>query len=380
MSVKPKISVIIPVHNAERFLENCLDTVKNQTFKDFEVICINDCSTDSSLDILNKYAKDDSRFKIFTNEKSLMAGGSRNKGLTLASGEYIHFLDADDWIDERLYEKSYRKILKNKLELLIFDVVSYDDVSMITQDFEFINLSPFKEYNPELMDKTFSNRDFLEVMFKLCLAPWNKIYKKDFLDKHKINFPEGRWYEDMLFFFLVWLKADKVSTLDEKMLTYRMNISTSMIGSKDRKYFDFFANYNDIEKTLKQNGVFEKIKYKFYAFKYCGLYHWHSSINEDLKDEFMQKTYEDIESNNFSIDELINIMNNMQYGTEAIRKIYISKLTISKKIQDFFFRIEVREKQTKFKVLGFSIFKKQIKEGITRAYVLGIKVGKKKNG
>ena len=99
-----KISVIIPVYNVESFLPQCLDSVVNQSYRDIEIICVEDCSTDSSMQILRDYAQNDNRIKIIQNTKNLGLGLARNVGLEYATGEYIHFLDSDDWIEAGSYE------------------------------------------------------------------------------------------------------------------------------------------------------------------------------------------------------------------------------------------------------------------------------------
>lgn len=380
MIKSPKISIIIPVYNAELFLDNCLSSVKNQTFKDFEVICINDCSNDGSLEILNNYAKKDDRFKVYNNSESLMAGGSRNKGLSLSKGEYIHFLDADDWIEEDLYELVYKKAKKDDLDLTIFDVVVYDNVLLNTYTISYVNLDPLKNYNWELLEKPFNSSDCLPVMFDLCLAPWNKLYKKEFLDNNSLSYPEGRWFEDMLFFFNVLFKAKNIGTVDKALLTYRVNLETSMIGSKDRKYFDFFDNYDDIENTIKEHGVFEKVKYNFYAFKYAGLDNWYKNIHDDLKSEFFNRIESDLNSSNFSNKEISIIINNMNYGTDTIKEYYNSRLSILLKISRFLLKKEKNLESVKIKVLGIQIYKKYKKNNKVKTLILGIKVRERCDG
>ena len=103
----PKISVIIPIYNTQNYLEKCLDSVINQTFKDIEIICVNDCSKDNSLEILKKYSKKDKRIKIIDFKENKGPASARNEALNIAKGEYISFIDSDDWINLDFYEKLY---------------------------------------------------------------------------------------------------------------------------------------------------------------------------------------------------------------------------------------------------------------------------------
>ncbi|MBR6126526.1 glycosyltransferase family 2 protein, partial [bacterium] len=114
-----KVSIIIPVYNVEEYLEQCLESVKNQTYTDLEVLCINDGSTDNSLEILNRYAHEDSRFMVFSQE-NLGVSAARNKGIDLSTGEYILFLDPDDWWSEDIVEKAVNKIEAENSEVVIF--------------------------------------------------------------------------------------------------------------------------------------------------------------------------------------------------------------------------------------------------------------------
>ena len=115
----PKVSVIIPVYNVEKYLHQCLDSVANQTLKDIEIICVNDCSKDNSLDILNEYAKKDSRIKIINFEENKGPGVARNAALDIAQGEYIMFLDPDDWYELNACETAYNQIVENNNDIVV---------------------------------------------------------------------------------------------------------------------------------------------------------------------------------------------------------------------------------------------------------------------
>ena len=118
------ISVIIPVYNVEDYLHVCIDSILKQTFQDFEIICIDDASTDSSLEILEFFAQKDSRIKIFKNEKNIGLGPSRNRGMDLACGKYILFLDGDDWYSEDALEIAYRQASGKNTDITFFQAVN----------------------------------------------------------------------------------------------------------------------------------------------------------------------------------------------------------------------------------------------------------------
>ena len=162
----PKISVIIPVYNVEKYLSECLDSIVNQTLKDIEIICVNDGSTDNSLSILQEYASKDKRIKIIDKENEGQ-GYARKVGLDIVSGEYILFCDSDDkYFLNNVFEKLYFEMDKNKSDLMIFRFIRGN------------NKESFKLES----DKPIKTSVFI---FALSFAPWFKIYKKSFLDRYE---------------------------------------------------------------------------------------------------------------------------------------------------------------------------------------------------
>ena len=193
------ISVIIPVYDVEKYLHVCLNSVLNQTCQDFEIICIDDASTDSSLEILEYFAKKDSRVKILKNDVNRGPGFSRNRGLEVAQGDYISFLDGDDWLGPNAFEILIKKAKDDNLDLLMFkNIVYYEETLEFGMeeyyDMEFMNKFENKVFNHFDLDKT--------RLFVMSNAPWNKFYLKSFLDKNDIRFPnENLIHEDNPFFY-----------------------------------------------------------------------------------------------------------------------------------------------------------------------------------
>ena len=193
------ISVIIPVYNVEDYLHVCINSVLRQSYQDFEIICIDDASTDSSLETLEYFAQKDSRVKILKNDSNKGPGYSRNKGLGIAKGKYISFLDGDDWFSPNTFETLIKKIKQDNLDFLLFkNIVYYEE----PQEFGFEEY-----YDMEFMDK-FNNQVFnhwdldKNKLFFVSNAPWNKLYLKSFLDDNNIRFPnENLIHEDNPFFY-----------------------------------------------------------------------------------------------------------------------------------------------------------------------------------
>ena len=228
-----RLSVIIPVYNVEKYLCKCLDSVLNQTFSDIEIICVNDASTDTSLQILNEYRHKDSRITIINNEKNLGLGLTRNHGLQYASGEYVHFLDSDDWLENSAYEKLFKVIENfNKPQIIHFEYqfCSNIDCAKKRRDYPY--------YKNNLFNKVLNieqERDIIDIWDRHA---WNKIFSRKFLAENKILFNDYRCYEDMEFSIKTIISAKSIYFIKDILLNYRYNNPNSLIA----KYY----MHNDI--------------------------------------------------------------------------------------------------------------------------------------
>ena len=245
-----KISVILPVYNVEKYLHVCLNSVLNQTYQDFEIICIDDASTDSSLEILEYFAKKDSRVKIIKQDFNQGPGHSRNCGLNVAKGKYIFFLDGDDWIDFNTFEVLVKKAEDNNLDLLFFNEINFHEER---REFSMEGHS----YNDSIINfdnNVFNHFDLdKENFFKLSSHVWNKLYLKSFLDNNNIRFSnENLAYEDIPFFYNVITAADRISLVKDKLYNFRKN-KFSFRKSNDERIFDMFRIYEDVLNVFFKN-------------------------------------------------------------------------------------------------------------------------------
>ena len=208
----PKISIIVPIYNVEKYLTNCIDSILNQTFKDFELILVNDGSTDNSLEICKHYKDIDDRICII-DKKNGGASSARNAGLDIAKGEYIGFVDSDDYIHPQMYELLYNQIIKNKA-----------DISMC----EFKRVSQFNK--KELSDKVILNQEVeilnnKEAVVKLeeygsvtYVVAWNKLYKKSLFNN--IKFKEGIIHEDEYIIHRLLYQVNKLVYIKKELYFY----------------------------------------------------------------------------------------------------------------------------------------------------------------
>lgn len=281
-----KISVIIPVYNTAKYLEKCLGSLIKQSLKDIEIICIDDGSTDNSLEILKEFAKKDARIKFLTQENQGQSV-ARNKGIKAAQGEYIGFIDSDDWADETMFEKLYNNATTYDSDVAMCSINVFNEETGETTDKDpYMTLDLFNE---SFENRAFNYTEVLNFLFRICVVPWNKIYKREFLINDSILFPEGLFFEDNVFCTEVLIKAKNISLIKKPLIFYRRASETSTTTGDDIKKLDFFKIMDLEEKLLKEVGLYEKIEDYFQQTKKNTLIYWYKK----LKDEEVKKEYQD---------------------------------------------------------------------------------------
>ena len=260
----PEISVVIPIYNSSNFLNESLDSVLNQTFEDIEVICVNDGSTDNSLEILEEFAKKDSRIKIFSKENG-GCGSARNFGLENASGNYVYFFDPDDFISANLLELSHKSAINNDSDMVIFKAYGVDGNNIINENMSFFYLD--KEFNLDNYDNfTFTYKDVHNWVLNKSFAIWSKLYKKEFLDSYDdFEFESGTAFEDVTFHIKSMLRSKKISFVNEYLYHYRVDNSESLSHTAEFT-FDIFNIMDLVLELLKKEGVYEEFEFDFQTF------------------------------------------------------------------------------------------------------------------
>ena len=239
----PKISVIIPVYNAEQYLAKCLDSILEQPFRDIEVICVDDGSTDGSLRILKDYQQLDSRLRVLT-QKNQHAGVARNYGMEIARGEYIHFMDADDWVMPEVYEEWYNIAKDQEADVCVSAYYIHDvETDKITK----------KDNSPSKLHMYSCNfHQHPKEMLYASVVPWNKIYRREFLEENKLRFEALFCANDRSFYFGVISKAKSVTFIKKGYINYNINIPTSLTGTARLQHFDcHFASFQTIWKIFE---------------------------------------------------------------------------------------------------------------------------------
>ena len=246
----PKVSVIIPVYNVEEYLRECLDSVVNQTLKEIEIICVDDGSTDNSLEILKEYAKKDSRITVIT-QQNLHAGVARNAGLAVAKGEYVHFLDSDDWVEKNIYTIIPSK---DQNDIIMFDSFKVDKI-----------LDKKISWKKSYLDckKVSTNINIYEFE-NAPNSPWGKLFSRKFIEKFNLKFQNLRCCNDIYFIKLSIALAEKILLVDEILYNWRFNAHGN-ISSTRGAYSECIVKAAELLKlSLIKENVFPIYKNVFY--------------------------------------------------------------------------------------------------------------------
>ncbi|HNW26532.1 MAG TPA: glycosyltransferase [Candidatus Gastranaerophilaceae bacterium] len=346
------ISIIIPVFNSEKHLVQCLESVINQTLTDIEIICVNDGSKDNSLEILNKYATKDKRISVINTENK-GPSHARNKGMEIAKGKYIQFVDADDWIVKNLCQTVFENAQKNDSDIVIFNGNSFDNNKKITQPKKFFDLLMWENHVNENSKHTF--KDYEGSIMSGNLSVWNKLYKKEFLQKNQIIFPENiSGIEDYYFHLNTFLNAQIITLIDKYLYNYRVIQSFTITShfAKSDNIFQTFALADSIDELYKKKRFDEIYKYVLLEFKCHLLHFWYIKcawknkkkfykkcreylINIDLKnyDLFLLsksdyfQIYDDFISNNFLTYYFKNLILDCKFLNLRAKLNFIKKLT-----------------------------------------------------
>lgn len=240
-----KFSIIVPVYNVEKYLSHCLDSVLNQDFDDYEIIAVDDESPDHSIDILNEYKKKTEKLKIIR-QKNKGLGGARNTGIKEAKGEYLIFLDSDDYIAPKMLSSLNEYLKKDDLDILAFDC------ERVMETGETIERVTVKDYS----DKYTS----LNAKQYLLLEPTScvKTYRRTLYTDHKIQFPEKLWYEDLATTLKLSAYAKKMGYLKEVLYYYVQQPDSITHSTNTERMMEIMPAYDGVIKFYKDNNKFQE--------------------------------------------------------------------------------------------------------------------------
>lgn len=254
--MQPLVSVIIPVYNVEKYLRQCLDSIINQTLKDIEIICVDDGSTDKSLEILREYCEKDNRIKILT-QKNKYAGVARNNGLKIATGKYLSFLDSDDWFDLNMLEEMYNKAEKDQSDIVICGWYNYNNITksiikVVTFEQRFLSKSPFKP------------QEFPNDLFTIGKSnPWTKLFKREFFIENNLLFENCKVCNDMTCVCTALAIANKISIINKPFIFYRNNQTTNLSSKRLKNRDSVLYAVKQLENNLIRLNLYEYFKEAF---------------------------------------------------------------------------------------------------------------------
>ena len=300
-----KLSIIVPVYGVEKYIDKCLNSLVKQSLKEIEIIVVNDGTKDNSQKIIDKYVKKyPDKIKSYIKENGGQ-GSARNYGLKKASGEYIGYVDSDDFVEKDMYKKLYNKAKENNYDIVVCG--NYN----VSEDYQNKNIDAFiNNYNTDL-----------ENIFFGKMAVWNKIYKRDILIKNKLEFKEKVWYEDLAFTLKAIMNSNTFAFIDEPLYDYLIREGSTMNNSNVQRNLEILDAFNDILSYIQHNKKEEYFnKIEFLAIDHIYI----SAIVRVLKADSDKNIKKE------TIEKLINYMNKNFPNYKSNK--YINTLSKNRKI------------------------------------------------
>ncbi len=280
-----KVSVIVPVYNVGKYLEKCLESIISQSFKDIEIICVNDGSTDNSLQILTEYANKDTRIKIISKPNGGLFS-ARHVGMAAAIGEYLLFVDSDDWIDKTLIEKTIQKISETNSDMVVFGAYSVKGQS-VSRGMYSVN-----KINPKLKERLLSRKDYENDLFQFPPTAWCKLYRRKFVEDNNIKFQEIKDGEDQLFYLKAILTAKNIYIINEDLYYYVKNRAGAITSSYTKKSISPILNFYAAEELLKSLTLTDKYINQVINKYFSKAMSWYCKCDDSLKDDYYKNLQE----------------------------------------------------------------------------------------
>ena len=352
-----KVSIVVPIYNTAKFLEQCLDSLVNQTLRDIEIICVNDGSTDNSLEIIKSYASKDDRIKIIDKPNAGL-GHTYNVGIDAASADYIGFLESDDFADVNMFSDLYKLITEH-------------DVDYVQSErYEYADWKKTSKLSRDASVKTGIISD-VEDKYKLISSPnaiWTGLYKKSFLNSSNIRFLEtpGAAFQDISFCFKVIVLAKSIYFTRNAYIHYRIDNPNSSVKRKDGADF-IYKEHDEIERVLNENPGLKKA----YNASRLSLLYYHCVWNllriapeyrKNAFEKFVKKFQTYYENGEFDNDDAFKFLDKkkvmllLNNPKKAMREILLSPFKT--KLQNFrrnLFRMRIGSKEKYLYILGKKI-------------------------
>lgn len=239
-----KVSVIVPVYNVEKYLDKCLNSLVHQTLDDYEIIVVNDGTKDHSQGIIDKYKNEYPELIVSLIKENGGLSSARNYGLKYANGEYVGFVDSDDYVDKDMYK-------------LLYDKAKERDFDMVVSDFNEIHGNEIVSYPCHFTEDIIGKEQVKERMIDIYPSAWNKIYKKELFNE--VKFKEGVWFEDVEFLYRLLPKVDSIGVVNKHLYQYLIR-EGAITSSNDLRIYHYIDNWNGTLDYYKEKGIYDLYK------------------------------------------------------------------------------------------------------------------------
>ncbi len=282
-----KVSIVVPVYNAQKYLRTCVDSLVNQTLEEIEIILVDDGSTDESSSIISEYENQYPSKVIVIHKENGGQASARNMGIEISRGTYVGFVDADDYVDVTMFDKMYRN-------------TEGETIDMVACDYEYIEYASGKNLTQYAKVKQITDKK--EMFIDPLVSPWNKLYRRQILKDTGVLFREGCVYEDTAFYMKLIPYISKTNYVGEKLVYHYKHVSSTMNGVQTAKVADMFTILEDIQQYYKEQGFWEQYKKELEYFSVkillCSSFERVTCINDKkLRKRLLEKTWTIIQDN-----------------------------------------------------------------------------------
>lgn len=299
----PMVSIIIPAYNAEKYLEKCLNSILNQTYINYEIIAINDGSTDNTLTILKYYSEKSKQNMIIIDKENEGQGAGRNQGIEIARGKYIAFVDSDDYISPTYIENLVLKAEHDNADIVVcnYAIVRNDNI--------------VKEVHPKIP------KDSHDMLLDPDVVPWKQLWRKDVIEKSGIRFAERVFYEDLAFYLSIAPYIKRISTVDQVLYYYVDYGASTVHGKQDAKVGHIFTVMNLVYDHYVNSGLYEdykdELEYVYVKILLCSSLGRICQLEDKtMRNRFAQETF-------YNIDKKFSSYRNNKYMTSGIKSFYM---------------------------------------------------------
>ena len=292
----PKVSVIVPIYNVEKYLEKCINSLLSQTLEDIQIILVNDGSKDNSGTIAKKYAEKNKDKVIYVEKENGGLSDARNYGLKYATGDFVAFLDSDDYIEKNAYEEMYNKAIEENADYVECDFI-------------------WEYPNKAKIDKQYKYQNKKEMLSFVRVVAWNKLIKRSLIIEHNLEFPKGLRYEDVEFTYKLIPYINKFAYVDKPFIHY-VQREGSIANVQNERTAEIFTVLDEVIEFYKKNNIYEEYKeeleYNYARYLLCSSLKRMCKIKDKkTRKELLQKTWKKLNCNfpNWKKNRILNTVN-----------------------------------------------------------------------